>query len=296
MFDCDQCGKSYTWRDSLARHKRSIHSNSSSKKRKYPNDNAQEPYQPLIKQSSSQDKHNTESASVSDSSLQREDATNVSEQSLINDQTLSVLNDENVPDQQFIVEPQRKDDEKYEQQQCNAFQVDEQRKPIEEQDHSVLKDFLTKIQQSILELKQETLRSNIEEDVARDFQNKQQQDLEMLKQTLFDLKQETMRIKIEEDIAREFQNKQQQDLELFKQTLFDLKQSVTNESAHQVDMEETNDENTQQSCFVRDGAKKKVTKYNKNADDEKLLQIFRDHGYRTDEPSDEEPIDWTAPL
>ena len=138
MFDCDQCGKSYTWRDSLTRHKRSIHSNSSSKKRKYPNDNAQEPYQPLLKQASSQDKHNTESASVSDSSLQREDATNVSEQSLINDQALSVLNDENVPDQQFIVEPQRKDDEKYEQQQCNAFQVDEQRKPIEERNHSVL--------------------------------------------------------------------------------------------------------------------------------------------------------------
>ena len=293
MFDCDQCGKSYTWRDSLTRHKRSIHSNSSSKKRKYPNDNAQEPYQPLLKQASSQDKHNTESASVSDSSLHREVATNVSEQSLINDQALSVLNDENVPDQQFIVEPQRKDDEKYEQQQCNAFQVDEQRKPIEEQDHSVLTDFLTKIQQSILELKQETLRSNIEEDVARD---KQQQDLELLKQTLFDLKQETMRIKIEEDIAREFQNKQQQDLELFKQTLFDLKQSVTNESAHQVDMEETNDENTQQSCLVRDGAKKKLSKYSKNADDEKLMQILRDHGYRTNEPSDEKPIDWTSPL
>ena len=85
-------------------------------------------------------------------------------------------------------------------------------------------------------------------------------------------------------------------MELLKQTLFDLKQSVTNESAHQVDMEETNDENAQQSCLVRDGAKKKVTKYNKNADEEKLLQIFRDHGYRTDEPSDEEPIDWTAPL
>ena len=293
MFDCDQCGKSYTWRDSLTRHKRSIHSNSSSKKRKYPNDNAQEPYQPLLKQASSQDKHNTESASVSDSSLHREVATNVSEQSLINDQALSVLNDENVPDQQFIVEPQQKDDEKYEQQQCNAFQVDEQRKPIEEQDHSVLTDFLTKIQQSILELKQETLRSNIEEDVARD---KQQQDLELLKQTLFDLKQETMRIKIEEDIAREFQNKQQQDLELFKQTLFDLKQSVTNESAHQVDMEETNDENTQQSCLVRDGAKKKLSKYSKNADDEKLMQILRDHGYRTNEPSDEKPIDWTSPL
>ena len=266
-FKCDQCEQVCSRKDSLTRHKSLIHNGASNKKRKLSNDNAQESYQPLLKQASSQDKHNTESASVSDSSLQREDATNVSEQSLINDQALSVLNDENVPDQQFIVEPQRKDDEKYEQQQCNAFQVDEQRKHIEEQHHSVLKDFLTKIQQSILELKQETLRSNIEEDVARDFQNKQQQDLELLKQ-------ETMRIKIEEDIAREFQNKQQQDLELLKQTLFDLKQSVTNESAHQVDMEETNDENTQQSCLVMDGAKKKVTKYNKNADDEKLLQTF----------------------
>ena len=56
-------------------------------------------------------------------------------------------------------------------------------------------------------------------------------------------------------------------------------------------------ENTQQSCLVKDGVKKKVTKYNKNADEEKLMQIFRDHGYPTNESSDEEePIDWTAPL
>ena len=141
------------------------------------------------------------------------------------------------------------------------------------------------------------MRSKIEGDVrARDFHNKQQHDLELVKQSLFDLKQETMKSKIEEDAAREFQNKQQHDLEFLKQYLFDLKQSVTNGSAHQVDMEETNDENTQQSCLVRDGAKKKVTKYSKNADEEKLLQIFRDHGYRTDQPIDEEPIDWIAPL
>ena len=165
-------------------------------------------------------------------------------------------------------------------------------------------DFLTKqqhvletIQQSILDLKQETMRSKIEGDVrARDFYIKQQHDLELVKQSLFDLKQETMKSKIEEDVAKEFQNKQQHDLELLKQSLFNLKQSATRESAHQVDMVNTNDENTQQSCLVRDGAKKKLTKYNKNADDEKLMQILRDHGYRTNEPRHEEPIDWTAPL
>ena len=63
-----------------------------------------------------------------------DDVSTANKQSLINDQASSVLNDENVPDQQFIVEPQQKDDEKYEQQQCNAFQVED----------SVSKDFLTK--------------------------------------------------------------------------------------------------------------------------------------------------------
>ena len=95
-----------------------------------------------------------------------------------------------------------------------------------------------------------------------------------------------MRSKIEGDVrARDFQNKQKHDLELVKQSLFDLKQSSTSsrdQSEHQVDMVESN------------GAKKKVKKYNKNADGEKLMLIFRDHGCPTDESSDEESDeDWT---
>ena len=43
------------------------------------------------------------------------------------------------------------------------------------------------------------MKSKIEEDVAREFQNKQQQDLELLKQYLFELTQEFMKSKIEED-------------------------------------------------------------------------------------------------
>ena len=261
-FKCDQCEQVCSRKYSLTRHKIRLHSGVLNKKRKHPNDNAPESFQPSLKQAkaSSLDKHNTESTSVSDSSLQTEDATNMSEQSVFNDQASAILNDENAPDQQFIVEPQQKDDEKYEQQQCNAFQVED----------SVSKDFLTK----------------------------QQHVLETIQQSILDLKQETMRSKIEK----------QHDLELLKQSLFDLKQSVTrDESAHPEDMVGTNDnfeskehpvsQKTQQSCLVKDGVKKKVIEYKRNADEEKLLQILRDHDYPTDESSDEEePIDWTAPL
>ena len=125
-----------------------------------------------------------------------------------------------------------------------------------------------------------------EHSVVKDVLTKQQHVLETIQQSILDLKQETMRSKIEGDVrARDFQNKQKHDLELVKQSLFDLKQSVTNESEHQVDVVESN------------GAKKKVKKYNKNADEEKLMQIFRDHGCPTVESSDEETvIDWTSPL
>ena len=85
------------------------------------------------------------------------------------------------------------------------------------------------------------------------------------------------------------------------------KQSATRgESAHPEDMVGTNDnfqtnehpvsQKTQQSCLVKDGAKKKMIEYKPHPDEEKLLQIFRDHGVPTDESSDEEPIDWNAPL
>ena len=180
----------------------------------------------------------------------------------------AILNNENASNQQSIAQPQGKDDEKFEQQQHNTFQTEQQQNPIsevndifvkkkEDQEYSVVKDFLTQQQQHVLGT---------------------------IQQSILDLKQETMRSKIQE----------QHDLELLKQSLFDLKQSVTSdESAHRVDMVETNDnfesserlllENTEQSCLVKDGAKKKVTKYNKNADEEKLLQIFRDQGYPIDE-------------
>ena len=106
-----------------------------------------------------------------------------------------------------------------------------------------------------------------------EFLAKQQHVLETMQQSILNLKQETMRSKIEGDVrARDFQHEQQQDLELVKQSLFDLKQSVVisrGESAHQVDMVERNDnfqskeqsvlENTQQSCLVKDGKVKKVT-------------------------------------
>ena len=178
-------------------------------------------------------------------------------------------NDENKNDQQYIVQQQQKDDEKSEQQLHDTFQTEQQQNPImevndifvknkEDQEHSVVKDVLTK----------------------------QQHVLETIQQSILDLKQETTRSKIEGDVrARDFQNKRKHDFELVKQSLFDLKQSVTNESEHQVDVVESN------------GAKKKVKKYNKNADEEKLMQIFRDHGCPTVESSDEETvIDWTSPL
>ena len=181
-------------------------------------------------------------------------------------------NDENANDQQYIVQPQQKDDEKSEQQLHDTFQTEQQQNPImevndifvknkEDQEHSVVKDVLTK----------------------------QQHVLETIQQSILDLKQETTRSKIEGDVrVRDFQNKQKHDLELVKQSLFDLKQSSTSsrdQSEHQVDMVESN------------GAKKKVKKYNKNADEEKLMQIFRDHGCPTVESSDEETvIDWTSPL
>ena len=49
MFDCDQCGKSYKWRDSLTRHKKLTHGQTPSSKRKYAavEMNDQESYSPL---------------------------------------------------------------------------------------------------------------------------------------------------------------------------------------------------------------------------------------------------------
>ena len=89
MFHCDQCGKSYKWRDSLTRHKKMQHGQTPSSKRKYVERDAddEESYQPLLKQdnTSSLDKQNTESASVSDDSLKRRDSTTDTEQSLFND-------------------------------------------------------------------------------------------------------------------------------------------------------------------------------------------------------------------
>ena len=70
-------------------------------------------------------------------------------------------------------------------------------------------------------------------------------------------------------------------------------------------MMETNDnfesKKPHQSCLFKDGKVKKVTnKKSLPPEDEgvkKMLQLLRDHGYPTDESSDEEePIDWTGPL
>ena len=157
-------------------------------------------------------------------------------------------------------------------------------------------DFQSKEQLVISKLNKNTSHQVNMMESKDEFLTKQQHVLETIQQSILDLKQETMRSKIEGDVrARDFQHKQQHDLELVKQSFFDLKQSVVSsrgESAHQVDMVERNDnfqskeqsvlENTHQSCLVKDGAKKKVTKYNKIADEEKLMQIFRDHGYPTD--------------
>ena len=54
--------------------------------------------------------------------------------------------------------------------------------------------------------------------------------------------------------------------------------SSRDESANQVDMverkEQSDLENTQQSCLVKDGVKKKFTEYKRNADVEKLFFVI----------------------
>ena len=68
--------------------------------------------------------------------------------------------------------------------------------------------------------------------IVRDFQKKQQQDLELIHKSLLDLKQSTAGNRLEsDDLASDYQNKQQEDLEVIKQSLLDLKQCATSSRA-----------------------------------------------------------------
>ena len=84
------------------------------------------------------------------------------------------------------------------------------------------------IQQYVCDLNQTTIRSKIEaHNLVRDFQKKQQHDLESIHISLLGLKKSAAGNRIEsDDLACDFQNRQQQDMELIKQSLLDLKQCV----------------------------------------------------------------------
>ena len=74
------------------------------------------------------------------------------------------------------------------------------------------------MQQSFSDLKQTTIRKKIEAHyLVRDFQKKQQQDLELIHKSLLDLKQSTAGNRFEsDDLASDYQNKQQEDLEVIR--------------------------------------------------------------------------------
>ena len=60
MFHCDQCGKSYKWRDSQTRHKKLAHGQTPSIKRKYAAEEVddQESYSPLKRSNAVQENKN----------------------------------------------------------------------------------------------------------------------------------------------------------------------------------------------------------------------------------------------
>ena len=85
-FKYDQCENVFSRKDSLTRHKISVHKNASTNKRKYPDDDAQVSNSPPIKQLLDHVDNLNEQACPSECSLKRRDSTTDTEQSLFNDQ------------------------------------------------------------------------------------------------------------------------------------------------------------------------------------------------------------------
>ena len=86
-FKCDQCENVYSRKDSLTRHKISVHKDTTTNKRKYPDDDTQVSNSPSIKQLLDPiDNLNEQAFPSDDCSLKRRDSTTDTEQSLFNDQ------------------------------------------------------------------------------------------------------------------------------------------------------------------------------------------------------------------
>ena len=88
---------------------------------------------------------------------------------------------------------------------------------------------LNAMQQSLSDLKQTTIENKIEaNNLVRDFQNKQQQDLDLIHKSILHLKQSAADNRFEsDDMASDYQTKHQQELETIKKSLFDLKRNAT---------------------------------------------------------------------
>ena len=96
MFDCDQCGKSYKWKDSLTRHKKMEHGQITSRKRNHPDEEGDEDsYTPLKRSNAVPDNWNSnyqENGFSQEESLKRSDAipvTTVSKRNLFSHQALA---------------------------------------------------------------------------------------------------------------------------------------------------------------------------------------------------------------
>ena len=89
MFNCDQCEKVYSRKDSLTRHKRTVHGDVPSGKRKYADEDEEESYPPLKRSNAVPDNWNPGNWNDEEEPLQRSDGvpvTTVSKRNLFSHQ------------------------------------------------------------------------------------------------------------------------------------------------------------------------------------------------------------------